>query len=118
MTVPVSARRHRAAGIVLTWDDMDLISQTVPLLARVYPNGSADVNAFQAAGGVAFVTRELAEAWRPHRGAAAIFTWHHYGAGADAAPGGTMKAPFTVPTTTSTVQGDTPIADAVRATAS
>lgn len=30
--------------------------------------------------------RELAEAWRPHRGAAAIFTWHHYGAGADAAP--------------------------------
>jgi DNA-3-methyladenine glycosylase II len=31
-------------------------------------------------------TRELAEAWRPHRGAAAIFTWHHYGAGADAAP--------------------------------
>ena len=31
-------------------------------------------------------TRALAEAWRPHRGAAAIFTWHHYGAGADAAP--------------------------------
>ncbi|MBN8848546.1 MULTISPECIES: DNA-3-methyladenine glycosylase 2 family protein [unclassified Sphingomonas] len=31
-------------------------------------------------------TRELAEAWRPHRGAAAIFTWHHYGAGMDAAP--------------------------------
>jgi DNA-3-methyladenine glycosylase II len=32
------------------------------------------------------LTRELAEAWRPHRGAAAIFTWHHYGAGPDAAP--------------------------------
>ncbi|WP_242097108.1 DNA-3-methyladenine glycosylase 2 family protein [Sphingomonas sp. CROZ-RG-20F-R02-07] len=32
------------------------------------------------------LTRDLAEAWRPHRGAAAIFTWHHYGAGADAAP--------------------------------
>ncbi|WP_267382525.1 MULTISPECIES: DNA-3-methyladenine glycosylase 2 family protein [unclassified Sphingomonas] len=32
------------------------------------------------------MTRDLAEAWRPHRGAAAIFTWHHYGAGADAAP--------------------------------
>ena len=32
------------------------------------------------------LTRELGEAWRPHRGAAAIFTWHHYGAGADAAP--------------------------------
>jgi DNA-3-methyladenine glycosylase II len=32
------------------------------------------------------LTRDLAEAWRPHRGAAAIFAWHHYGAGADAAP--------------------------------
>jgi DNA-3-methyladenine glycosylase II len=32
------------------------------------------------------LTRELAETWRPHRGAAAIFAWHHYGAGADAAP--------------------------------
>ncbi len=32
------------------------------------------------------LTRELAEPWRPHRGAAAIFAWHHYGAGADAAP--------------------------------
>ena len=32
------------------------------------------------------LTRDLAEAWRPHRGAAAIFTWHHYGAGADVAP--------------------------------
>ena len=56
----------RAAGIVLTWDDMDLISQTVPLLARVYPNGEADVNRFHAAGGTAFVFRELMDAGLMH----------------------------------------------------
>lgn len=56
----------RAAGIVLTWDDMDLISQTVPLLTRVYPNGEADVNRFQAAGGTAFVFRELMDAGYMH----------------------------------------------------
>ncbi|HEY0332862.1 MAG TPA: phosphogluconate dehydratase, partial [Stenotrophomonas sp.] len=56
----------RAAGIVLTWDDMDLISQTVPLLARVYPNGDADVNRFHAAGGTAFVFRELMDAGLMH----------------------------------------------------
>lgn len=49
----------RAAGIRITWDDMDAISQVVPLLARVYPNGAADVNQFEAAGGVGFVMREL-----------------------------------------------------------
>ncbi len=49
----------RAAGILLTWEDMDQLSRVVPLLARVYPNGSADVNHFHAAGGVAFVIREL-----------------------------------------------------------
>src|SRR5690606_28105261 len=41
----------RAAGIVLTWDDMDQLSQIVPLLTHVYPNGEADVNRFAAAGG-------------------------------------------------------------------
>ena len=46
----------RAAGIMLTWDDMDLLSQTVPLLARVYPNGEADVNRFAAAGGTQFLS--------------------------------------------------------------
>ncbi|HEV2083068.1 MAG TPA: phosphogluconate dehydratase [Brevundimonas sp.] len=51
----------RAAGVLIDWTDMDRLSSVTPLLARVYPNGSADVNAFQAAGGVAFVTRELAE---------------------------------------------------------
>ncbi|HEY4586539.1 MAG TPA: dihydroxy-acid dehydratase, partial [Brevundimonas sp.] len=52
----------RAAGVLIDWTDMDQLSSVTPLLARVYPNGSADVNAFQAAGGVAFVTRELVEA--------------------------------------------------------
>jgi phosphogluconate dehydratase len=51
----------RAAGVLIDWTDMDELSSVTPLLARVYPNGSADVNAFQAAGGVAFVARELAE---------------------------------------------------------
>ena len=56
----------RAAGVLIDWTDMDQLSSVTPLLARVYPNGSADVNAFQAAGGVAFVTRELAQAGNLH----------------------------------------------------
>ena len=49
----------RAAGIAIDWDDIDALSRVVPLVARVYPNGSADVNGFEAAGGMAFVIREL-----------------------------------------------------------
>jgi len=49
----------RAAGIVLDWQDLDELSAAVPLIARVYPNGAADVNHFHAAGGIGFVTREL-----------------------------------------------------------
>ncbi len=56
----------RAAGIVITWEDFDQISRATPLLARVYPNGSADVNHFQAAGGMAFLTRELLDAGLLH----------------------------------------------------
>ncbi|CAN5342286.1 phosphogluconate dehydratase [soil metagenome] len=56
----------RAAGVLIDWTDMDQLSSVTPLLARVYPNGSADVNAFQAAGGVAFVARELAQAGNIH----------------------------------------------------
>ncbi|MBA4790549.1 MAG: phosphogluconate dehydratase [Rhizobiales bacterium] len=48
-----------AAGIRLTWDDFSDLAEKVPLLARVYPNGKADVNHFHAAGGMAFVIREL-----------------------------------------------------------
>ena len=47
------------AGIVIDWEDFDRLSRAVPLIARVYPNGSADVNAFEDAGGVPFVIREL-----------------------------------------------------------
>ena len=51
----------RAAGIIITWEDFSDLSNIVPLLARVYPNGAADVNHFHAAGGMAFVIRELLE---------------------------------------------------------
>ena len=56
----------RAAGVILTWEDMDKISSVVPLLARVYPNGSADVNHFHAAGGMGFVIKELLGAGLMH----------------------------------------------------
>ena len=49
----------RAAGILIDWTDFADLSSAVPLLARVYPNGAADVNQFQAAGGPGFVLREL-----------------------------------------------------------
>ena len=49
----------RSAGIVIDWTDFSELSSCVPLLARVYPNGKADVNQFQAAGGPGFVLREL-----------------------------------------------------------
>jgi phosphogluconate dehydratase len=55
-----------AAGIALTWDDFDDLSRVTPLLARVYPNGQADVNHFQAAGGFGFVVRELLDAGLAH----------------------------------------------------
>ena len=56
----------RAAGILIDWSDFDELSQIVPLLARVYPNGSADVNQFQAAGGPGYVIRELLAAGLMH----------------------------------------------------
>jgi len=49
----------RAAGIIIDWNDFSDVSKVTPLLARVYPNGAADVNAFEAAGGIGFVIREL-----------------------------------------------------------
>lgn len=51
-----------AAGIILTWQDFSDLSDVVPLLTRIYPNGSADVNHFHAAGGMGFVIRELLNA--------------------------------------------------------
>ncbi len=49
----------RAAGVLIDWDDFAELSAVVPLLARVYPNGSADVNHFHAAGGMGFLMKEL-----------------------------------------------------------
>jgi phosphogluconate dehydratase len=56
----------RAAGIVIDWDDFSALSDVVPLLTRVYPNGSADVNQFQTAGGPGYVIRELLDAGLMH----------------------------------------------------
>jgi phosphogluconate dehydratase len=56
----------RAAGIVIDWNDFSSLSDVVPLLTRVYPNGSADVNQFQAAGGPGYVIRELLDAGFMH----------------------------------------------------
>ncbi len=56
----------RAAGILIDWQDMDELSAAVPLIARVYPNGSGDVNHFHAAGGMGFVIRELLGAGLAH----------------------------------------------------
>ena len=56
----------RSAGVLIDWGDFDELSKVTPLLARVYPNGSEDVNAFHAAGGMAFVVRELLDAGLAH----------------------------------------------------
>ena len=56
----------QAAGIRMTWDDISDLSETVPLLARVYPNGASDVNHFAAAGGTGFVIGELLDAGMLH----------------------------------------------------
>ena len=56
----------RAAGVLLTWEDFDDLSRVTPLIARVYPNGSEDVNAFHAAGGMGYVVRQLLDAGLAH----------------------------------------------------
>jgi phosphogluconate dehydratase len=56
----------RSAGIRIDWDDFEALSTVVPLLCRIYPNGQADVNQFQAAGGPGFVIRELLDAGLMH----------------------------------------------------
>ncbi|MBY0563839.1 MAG: phosphogluconate dehydratase [Hyphomonadaceae bacterium] len=55
-----------AAGIEINWDDFAELSHVTPLMTRIYPNGSADVNHFHAAGGMGFLTRELIEAGLVH----------------------------------------------------
>ena len=57
----------RAAGIIIDWEDFDQLSSVVPMIAHVYPNGSADVNHFHAAGGVGYCIATLLEAGLLHR---------------------------------------------------
>ena len=64
-TIHLVAIAH-AAGIVINWDDFRDLSQVVPLVARVYPNGKADVNHFHAAGGMGYVIGELLDAGLLH----------------------------------------------------
>ena len=56
----------RAAGVILDWEDFETLSDSVPLMARVYPNGLADVNHFHAAGGLGYMIGELLEAGLLH----------------------------------------------------
>src|SRR5690606_2747721 len=56
----------QCAGLQLNWSDMAQLSEIVPTLARIYPNGQADVNHFQAAGGSAFLFAQLLEAGLLH----------------------------------------------------
>ena len=51
----------RAAGIIINWDDMSDLSDVIPLITRMYPNGAADVNHFHAAGGMSYVISTLLE---------------------------------------------------------
>jgi len=55
-----------AAGIIIDWDDFDAISKVTPLLTKIYPNGQADVNHFQAAGGMGVLIHELLDAGLLH----------------------------------------------------
>jgi phosphogluconate dehydratase len=61
-----------AAGIEINWDDFAELSHVTPLMARIYPNGSADVNHFHAAGGMGFLTRELLDAGLLHEDIATV----------------------------------------------
>ncbi|GGX86899.1 phosphogluconate dehydratase [Litchfieldella qijiaojingensis] len=62
-----------AAGLTITWDDFTELSAVVPSMTRIYPNGQADVNHFQAAGGMSFLIRELLDAGLIHRDIPTVF---------------------------------------------
>ena len=78
----------RAAGIVIDWSDFAELSTATPLLARVYPNGHADVNQFQAAGGPAFVLRELQNSGGLHTDVATVANVSNAEIGANLTSGG------------------------------
>ena len=101
-----------SAGIVIDWNDFSDLSDVVPTLAHVYPNGSADVNQFQAAGGPGFIIRELLDAGFMHEDvltvreggireytrepalAGAALAWHEVGPSKDEAIVRTPAKPF------------------------
>ncbi|MFB9868316.1 phosphogluconate dehydratase [Vreelandella sulfidaeris] len=62
-----------AAGITINWDDFTELSAVIPSMTRIYPNGQADVNHFQAAGGMSLLIRELLEAGLIHADIATVF---------------------------------------------
>ncbi|WP_370248019.1 phosphogluconate dehydratase [Nocardioides sp.] len=62
----------RAAGIALTWDDLEELAAVTPLLCRIYPNGTADVNHFHAAGGIGYLVRTLLDAGLLHDDVATV----------------------------------------------
>jgi phosphogluconate dehydratase len=62
----------RAAGILIDWNDFSDLSHATPLLTRIYPNGTADVNQFQSAGGPGFVIRELLDSGAMHADVATV----------------------------------------------
>ena len=62
----------RSAGVLIDWNDFSDLSHSTPLLARVYPNGTADVNQFQSAGGPGFVIRELLDSGAMHADVATV----------------------------------------------
>ncbi|MES2685327.1 MAG: phosphogluconate dehydratase [Pseudomonadota bacterium] len=102
----------RSAGILIDWNDFSDLSDVVPLLTHVYPNGSADVNQFQAAGGTGFVIRELLDAGFMHEDVLTVraggireytrepemrdgkLAWHEMGASKDEAIVRPAVAPF------------------------
>lgn len=102
----------RSAGILIDWNDFSDLSEVVPLLTHVYPNGSADVNQFQAAGGTGFVIRELLDAGFMHEDVLTVraggireytrepemrdgqLAWHEMGASKDEAIVRPAGAPF------------------------
>lgn len=104
----------RSAGIVIDWDDFSALSAVVPLLTHVYPNGSADVNQFQAAGGTGFVIRELLDGGFMHEDVLTVraggireytrepamldgkLAWHEMGASKDEAIVRPASRPFSV----------------------
>jgi phosphogluconate dehydratase len=101
-----------SAGIVIDWNDFSDLSDAVPTLSHVYPNGSADVNQFQAAGGTGYVIRELLDAGFMHADVLTVreggirdytrepslqgtgLVWHDMGASRDESIVRPAQAPF------------------------